>query len=789
MPGQPKSVEERLRACETRLSAIVQHTPHVSIQGFTLDGRVVFWNEASEHVFGWRAEEAIGKKLEQLIFSNAEGAAFVAMLQEIQQTKKPLGPLEFRFDHRNGSEGWCLSTVFEIPGESKEPNFICMDVDISERKSAEKALLASKELFAKAFCASPDLMSISDLETGRYIEINDVHARLLGFARHEIIGRSPMELGILEDPADHETFVRELRAHGKVRDLEIRAQNRQGKPILISISAELVQIGGRSCVLRVSRDVTDRKAAEQALRASEQRFRGYFEMGLVGMAIFSPEQGLVLFNDKLCEIFGYPRAEVASRTWTELTRPGDLAADTTMFNRVAAGEMDDYEIEKQLVHKDGRVVYAHILGRCLRETDGRVTSLVAMVQDITARKKAEEALRASEERFDLAVRGSNDGLWDWNLRTNEVYHSPRFRELLRYESSEFPDLLESFNSHLHPDDFERTWNAIRAHLETRFPYDTEYRLRTRDGQYRWFRSRGQAVWGADGKAIRMAGSLTEIHDRKIAEEALRQAQMDALLARQEFTQRLISAQEQERKRLGGELHDSLGQNLSMIKNRIQLALSAPDLPAVTANHLEAASKLLSDSLTEVRNLAHRLRPLPIEQFGLTDCLEALIQDVAGSSGIHFDRRLEHVDELFPGEQATMVYRILQEALNNLVKHSSAKTAKVTVERDLRCVRFKIEDNGRGFDMNTVLGRGKIRTGIGLTSIDERVRMLGGSLVIQSGPGQGTVLQIEVALSETTVFTRLDSDTSSWQETNPFSPPHSPATSSHGQSQQNPRSNS
>jgi two-component system sensor histidine kinase UhpB len=789
MPGQAKSVEERLRACETRLSAIVQHTPHVSIQGFTLDGRVVFWNEASEHVFGWRAEEAIGKKLEQLIFSNAEGAAFVAMLQEIRQTKKPLGPREFRFDHRNGWEGWCLSTVFEIPGESSEPNFICMDVDITERKSAEKDVLASKELFAKAFCASPDLMSISDLETGRYIEINDVHARLLGFARHEIIGRSPTELGILEEPADYETFAHELRAHGKVRDFEIRAQNRQGKAILISISAELVQIGGRSCVLRVSRDVTDRKAAEQALRASEQRFRGYFEMGLVGMAIFSPEQGLVLFNDKLCEIFGYPRAEVASRTWTELTRPGDLASDTSMFNRVAAGEMDDYEIEKQLVHKDGRVVYAHILGKCLRETNGRVTSLVAMVQDITARKKAEEALRASEERFDLAVRGSNDALWDWNLRTNEVYHSPRFRELLRYEANEFPDLLESFNSHLHPDDFERTWNAIRAHLDTRSPYDTEYRLRTRDGQYRWFRSRGQAIWDADGNAIRMAGSLSEIHDRKIAEEALRQAQADALLARQEFTQRLISAQEQERKRLGGELHDSLGQNLSMIKNRIQLALSAPDLPSVTANHLEATSKLVSDSLTEVRNLAHRLRPLPIEQFGLTDCLETLIQDVAESSGIHFERRLEHVDELFPGEQATMIYRILQEALNNLVKHSSAKAAKITVERDLRSVRLKIEDNGRGFDVKTVFGRGKIRTGIGLTSIDERVRMLGGSLLIQSGPGQGTVLQIEVALSETAVFTRRDSPTSSWQATNPTIPLHPPATSSHGQSQQNPGSNS
>src|SRR6476661_7849203 len=99
MPGPAQmSVEERLRACERRFTAIVQHTPNVTIQGYDLEGRIVFWNEASEHVFGWRADEAVGKKLENLIFSKEEGAQFAAMLQKLQQTKKPIGPLEFRFN-------------------------------------------------------------------------------------------------------------------------------------------------------------------------------------------------------------------------------------------------------------------------------------------------------------------------------------------------------------------------------------------------------------------------------------------------------------------------------------------------------------------------------------------------------------------------------------------------------------------------------------------------------------------------------------------------------------------
>src|SRR6476659_1110461 len=103
--------------------------------------------------------------------------------------------------------------------------------------------------------------------------------------------------------------------------------------------------------------------------------------------------------------------------------------------------------------------------------------------------------------------------------------------------------------------------------------------------------------------------------------------------------------------------------------------------------------------------------------------------MAESSGIHFDRRLENVDDVFPGERATMVYRILQEALNNLVKHSGATAAMVAVERDLHCVRLRIEDNGRGFDKSAVVGLRKIRSGLGLTSIEERVGMLGGTLDI------------------------------------------------------------
>ncbi len=138
----------------------------------------------------------------------------------------------------------------------------------------------------------------------------------------------------------------------------------------------------------------------------------------------------------------------------------------------------------------------------------------AVLRDMTRYWQQEEALRASEERFSLAVRGSSDGIWDWNVLTGEVFYSARFKELIGYEDPEFPNLFASFESHLHPEDHAATLAAVREHLEGRAPYDAEYRLRTKAGQYRWFRARGQAIWNPAGHATRMAGSITDITDQK-----------------------------------------------------------------------------------------------------------------------------------------------------------------------------------------------------------------------------------------------------------------------------------
>ena len=150
---------------------------------------------------------------------------------------------------------------------------------------------------------------------------------------------------------------------------------------------------------RLAGELIERQRAEQALGASEERFRRYFELGLIGMAMTSPTKGILEVNDELCVMLGYERSELLKKTWAEMTHQDDLAADVTQFDRVTAGEIDGYTLDKRWIRKDGRVIDTIMSAKCLRRADGSVDYFVGLVQDITERKRSEEALRAAQAQL------------------------------------------------------------------------------------------------------------------------------------------------------------------------------------------------------------------------------------------------------------------------------------------------------------------------------------------------------------------------------------------------------
>jgi signal transduction histidine kinase len=213
-------------------------------------------------------------------------------------------------------------------------------------------------------------------------------------------------------------------------------------------------------------------------------------------------------------------------------------------------------------------------------------------------------------------------------------------------------------------------------------------------------------------------------------------------AQQRFLQQLIGSQEAERKRLAGELHDGLGQRLTIMKNLALLELRVPALSEKKNGHLDALSQEISGALAEVRAISYALRPYQLDFLGLKEALEALVKTVSAASTTVFASRFDDINDLFPKDSEINVYRIAQECLNNIVKHSHAQHVEITVAHRGNRVQLEITDDGVGFthDSSRV---GEPRVGLGLTSMSERVELLGGSMELHSSPGKGTNIRIDL----------------------------------------------
>jgi signal transduction histidine kinase/streptogramin lyase len=218
------------------------------------------------------------------------------------------------------------------------------------------------------------------------------------------------------------------------------------------------------------------------------------------------------------------------------------------------------------------------------------------------------------------------------------------------------------------------------------------------------------------------------------------------LEQQEHARRLIESQENERMRIAAELHDSLGQNLLIIKNHALLGLDSQGNQEELRGQLQEISDIASQTITDVRSITYNLRPYLLDKLGLTKGLQSMLRKVGEAAPLAVESDIETIDGIFTKEGEVHVYRIVQEAVNNLVRHSQATAGSVAIKRDEVSISILVEDNGRGFLQDGGLPAGDLRHGFGLTGLMERVRILGGTAGIKSAPGEGTIVQISIPLS-------------------------------------------
>ncbi|RKP43892.1 PAS domain-containing protein [Trinickia fusca] len=356
------------------------------------------------------------------------------------------------------------------------------------------------------------------------------------------------------------------------------------------------------------------------------------------------------------------------------------------------------------------------------------------------RHRVAGALAASEERFQLAVSGATAGLWDWNPRTGRMYLSPHFKEIMGYHDAELPNEEQALQGVIHPDDFERVAARLNAHLEHKRPYDVEYRVRAKSGEFRWIQSRGQAQWDEAGIPYRMVGWIMDVTDRKRDEEALRASREEL----QRLSANIQHIREEEKIRISRELHDDLGQLLTALK--IEMGQFEDTLDGAPRHGdgttLSRVYGLIDQLVASVRRIAADLRPVMLDDLGPIPAIDWLVQQFSTRHRVQVRAQLDINEVDFNRDSGTEVFRMVQEALTNIARHSGATEASVEIRRSAPHCVIRITDNGRGVPHGVRPGRNSF----GLLGMRERAARLGGRIEVETEPGQGFALLITLPLT-------------------------------------------
>jgi len=413
------------------------------------------------------------------------------------------------------------SPIAEVKGLAQSFNQMASQLEQSFT-NLERALEESEEKFTTVFRTSPDPIGIFSLAEERILEANRSLIEFFGYPREDFIGRTATELLLWHDSSERQRYREQLQQHGKVQNVEITCRTRSGELKTGLISAELKLLEGQLCAVAALKDISDRKAAETAMRQSEERYR--FLVEATPHLIWTADaQGRSTYaNQRACDYIGLPLEQLLDLDWLTVIHPDDVErVHRCWLESTQTGTL--YETEYRIRRSDG--VYRWHLERALpyRDEQGQILQWFGMSTDIDDRKAAELALNESEERLRLALDAARMGNWDWNIMTNQIIWSESLERLMGLQPGTFDGRFETVAAMLHPDDRARVLAAITRSVEQGDEYNVEFRFVKPDGSIRWAAGKGDVFRDRSGRAIRMAGVDVDITDRKQAELALQQA--------------------------------------------------------------------------------------------------------------------------------------------------------------------------------------------------------------------------------------------------------------------------
>jgi PAS domain S-box-containing protein len=517
---------------------------------------------------------------------------------------------------------------------------------------------------------------------------------------------------------------------------------------LVRLKAEIASLTSDLAAEKAARE-----SAESALQGERHRFFCILDSLPVHVVIKDNKNNILYLNDKAVGDRGLSRNQMEGHSVYEVF-PEDAARFFADDQEVIATGRAKTNLVQQIHGPQGEKIWISASVVPWFDRQGEIVGVLITAFNITNTVRQQDeheslmtavarALELSEERYYLAVRGSNDGVWDWNLKTDECFYSPRFKELLGYRDDEFANTAESFRSSVHPEDLPHVMAALQAHLEEKIPYEVEFRMRHKNGEWSWFTQRGQAIWDKEGKPYRMAGSQRDITDRKQAEQNVNEFfstvshELRTPLSAVKGSLRLIEGG------LAGQISDEA-------RELLDIALSS----------CERLIRLVNDIL-DLRKIEAGKIDLHFKKVSAGELIKEVLQGLSPYAENHGVTLLsEFPDDLKLEVDRDRMVQVITNLVGNAVKFSgSGSLVKVQVKRsEADHARFSIEDNGPGIpeDKQHLLfmkfkqldasdSRRQDGTGLGLAICKAIVAQHHGKIGVESLPGQGSTFWFEVPL--------------------------------------------
>jgi PAS domain S-box-containing protein len=535
-----------------------------------------------------------------------------------------------------------------------------------ERRLAATALRTSEIRYRRLFETAHDGVLLLDPGTRKIVDANPFMTKLLGYTHNQLVGKELFEIGLLKDTVASREMFQKLKRKHEVRYEDLPLESKRGRHQEVEVVANLYQEAGHAIIQCNVRDITERKVAEAALRASEERYRILFDLGPV--AIYSCDASGVIqdFNKRAAELWGRKPAlrETSERFCGsfKMFRPDGsfMGHENCPMAKVLSGKISVVRgVEVIIERPDASRINCVVNIRPLKNKRGEVTGAINCFYDITERKAAEKAQ-------------------------------------LRIE------VLAASNSKLE--------KAIDQRHE-----------------------------------VEKSLKISEQHQRQLLEHSRNMQEQLRQLSRQ-----ILSTQEEERREISRELHDVIAQTLTGIN--IRLAALKKDAAVNTKDidrNITQTQRLVEKSVEIVHQFARELRPAVLDDLGLIPALHSFVKLFSKRTRIHVHlKAFAGIEELDIAKR-TVLFRVAQEALNNVARHAHASRAEVSIQKLADCICMKINDDGKSFDVERVLNA-KGRKRLGLLGMRERVEMVGGHFGVESVQGKGTTIITQIPLGKVRV---------------------------------------